>query len=115
MTALAALLTHLELYPAHPLPDPLRRELLLELRATKAERDRLLRDLAAHLDPGAELGRWGRARLLEWHVRRWCRPENRGRSGKRPLTEVERLLQEVERCGCGLPESARRLWDALTP
>lgn len=111
-----ALLRHLEQAPSCPVPEALRAVLVTELRRSRAERDRLLNAAAEVLDPRGEMGRWVRAKRLAELVQRFNRPENGARRGRRaPTNEVERLLIEADRCGCGLPASPRRVWDALRP
>ena len=111
-----ALLRHLEQVPACPIPEALRAALVAELRRSRAERDRLLNAAAEALDPRGEAGRWQRAKRLAELVQRFTRPENGARRGRRaPANEVEALLVEADRCGCGLPASPRRIWDALRP
>lgn len=116
MEPMGALLRHLEQAPCTPIPESLRGPLLAVLRRSRAERDRLLNEAAEVLDPLGVLSRHQRAQKLATAVQRLMRPENGARSGRRqPITEVERLLLEADRCGCGLPTSGRRVWDALRP
>ena len=110
------LLRHLELAPHSPVPEPLRAAVVTVLRRSKTERDRILNAAAEAMDPHRQLKRWGRAQRLAEHIRHFMRPENRARTGRRqPTNEVERLLILADRCGCGLPTSSRRCWDALWP
>lgn len=111
---MAALLAHLQEAPTYPIPPGLRAALLVWLRRSRAERDRLLNELADYLDPGGELGRWGRSQEVARQIQRFNRPENGARTGRRePSSRIEELLVEADRCGCGLPTSPRRVWDAM--
>ena len=96
------------------MPPSLRAGLLAELRRSRAQRDRLLRELADALDPDERMGRWQRAQLVAKATARFMRPENRARRGLRvPDGNIEDLLLRAWQCGCGLPTSSRRIWDAL--
>ena len=110
---LAALLRHLEVVPNAPLPEPLRLELLRELRRTRAERDRLLRELAELIAPGAS--KWKQANKVAARVARFLDSASRLRTGHRkPAQRSEELLLDAWRCGAGLPTSRRRIWSAIT-
>ena len=108
---LGKLLDHLELAPDAPLPPPLRSAIVAALYRSRIQRDRLLALAADTVCPHGN--RNERARELAKEILRFSRPEVQRRIRRAgPRDVVERLLVDAAACG-DLPESARRLWDAL--